>query len=382
MNGDNNASRIPKLILELRDIIVEIYGIREDRFGELLFINFKDTYNFDYSKDVVGKVPPDRMLYTVKWFYADAGPDGLLELAVTVSKAKPKRKDLPQLIEKIREEIGPAKPEAPAGGGPAGGGPPPAPGSIPLPPDLAATLSMFEQQLTTMTEFARELRQSLRTKDYRVIDLPGRYHLSESDGDRSAAILALEAYPDPVYLRWLAERVTVELPHTGFLATQALIAAALRSARTDLSRLLKLVRLAKDRLDRLDKSLDAEQGLTIYNISARKDKLTDAETLIEMRTTSLLDRMKPDDLDAYLKALLETFDQAAFEKLFADRLRMPLNFFVRVTDPFELIVVGVIIKARDTDLGPNLIRAALAEKPDNATFLAILQKYALAPVPI
>jgi len=369
MNGDNNASRIPKLIVELRNIIVEIYGIREQQFGELLSIKFTETYKYDYSIDAEGKTPPDRMLYTVKWFHADAGLDGLLDLAVAVSEAKPRRNDIKSLIEKIHTLIGRVVP-------------PPTPGSPLLPQDLAATVNMLEQQVTTMAEFAREFRQSLRAKNYRTVDLPGRYHLSELDGERSAAILALEAYPDPAYLRWLAERVTVELPHAGFLASQALIAAALRSSRTDLPRLLKVVKLAKDRLDRLDKSLDAEQGITVYNISARKDKLTDAENLIEMRTTPPPDRMKPDDLDAYLKALLEIFDESAFEKLFTDRLRMPLNYLVRVTDPLELIVVSVIIKGRDTELGPNLIRAVHAEKPDNATFLAIYKKYAPAPVPV
>jgi hypothetical protein len=388
MNGDDNASRIPKLIVELRDVIVKIYGDREDQFAELVYIKFTEEYKYDYTIDAKGKTPPDRFLNTIKSFYADADLEGLLDLAEKVSEAKPRRKDLKDLVAKIQAAMGHrggppvgAPPGAAAvGGGPPVGKPAPAVGSTALPPDLAATLSMFEQRLTNMVDFVRELRQSLRAKDYRQLDLPGRYHLSESDGERSAAILSLEAYPDSKYLRWLAERVTVESPHAGFLASQALIAAALTSPRAELRKLLKIVTSAKDRLDRLDKSSEAEQGVPIYNISCRKDKLSDAETLIEMRTTPLPDRMKPDDLDAFLAALLEMFDQATFEKLFVNRLQIPLNVFVRVTDPFELIVVGVIIKGRDTELGPNLIRAVLAEKPGNATFTAVHKKYALAPL--
>ena len=69
---------------------------------------------------------------------------------------------------------------------------------------------------------------------------PGDGSTSESDGDRLAAVLVLEARPDAAYLRWLSERVTVEDASIGLLAVKALIIAALRLGLDDLER----VRLA------------------------------------------------------------------------------------------------------------------------------------------
>jgi hypothetical protein len=217
-------------------------------------------------------------------------------------------------------------------------------------------------------------------QNHRAVDLPGRFHLSDSDGERTTAILALEAYPDSSYLRWLGERVVVESPHPGFLGAQALVTAALRSPRPALPRLLKIVTAAKDRLDRLAKD-DKEELASVYNVSARKDTLALAETLIEMRTVERENGMKPDDLDEYLATLLDSFNLASLEKLFAKRLKTQLKYYGRLTDPLELVVVGVVVKGRDSELGPDLIRAAAADKPQNATFVKIMETYASVHVP-
>ncbi len=373
MNDEDNASRISRLIIEFRDILVKIYGVREDQFSELLFVEFKQDYKYDYVIDAIGDTPPKRFFYTIRWFYGDADLDGILALARAVSDAKPKQKGIRSLVEKIRAMMGPG--ESSAGVPISADEGRPARSSGALPSDLAKSLSDLEQRLTTMIVFVRDLRQSFRANDFRPLDLPDLYHLSDSDGERSAAILALEAYHNPAYSRWLAERVTVESPHAGFLATQALIAAALRASRTNLPRLLKVIKSAKERLD---KTSDTEIG---YTISARKDNLSAAETLIEMRTTSG-DRMEANDLEAYLEELLKIFDRAAFENLFTARLGTSLDFFVSVTGPFELIIVGVILQGRNTELGPKLIRAVFAEKPDNPTFKAIHEKYVQGTGPV
>src|SRR5206468_3223161 len=96
-------------------------------------------------------------------------------------------------------------------------------------------------------------------------------------------VLALEAEPSPVYLRWLSERVTVERPYPGFLASQALITAALRLARDHLPKLRDVVRIAVNKLALQSDDPD-HPGSPAHE---RKHELDVAGDLAQMRNDKL-----------------------------------------------------------------------------------------------
>lgn len=103
------------------------------------------------------------------------------------------------------------------------------------------------------------------------LDLPKLYHLSVSDGERLAAIVSLQKYPDVQYLQWLSERLAVE---STFLGCQAMV--ALRAAAQGLS---------VTELDRIEGAVQrAERWLQADEIEPRR-LLEEARSFLSSRTT-------------------------------------------------------------------------------------------------
>lgn len=105
-----------------------------------------------------------------------------------------------------------------------------------LPPALLALVESYDlipAQIAAgaardawVVETVGKIRAALPPSRADLPDLADLFHLSESDGKRVAAILALERWPDARFLRWLAERVACEPPVVGLAAATALGNAA------------------------------------------------------------------------------------------------------------------------------------------------------------
>jgi hypothetical protein len=103
-------------------------------------------------------------------------------------------------------------------------------------------------------------------------DLVDRFHLSESDGERLVAVLALVRRPDTRYLRWLAERMAVENRFVGYQAAVALEAAAQTLSLLDLDAAMTAVECAREWIpqpERQDKGRWKKLGQAIEVIIRR-----------------------------------------------------------------------------------------------------------------
>jgi hypothetical protein len=110
---------------------------------------------------------------------------------------------------------------------------------------------------------------ALPLEEYELAD---RFHLSESDGERLSAVLALVRRPDTRYLRWLAERVAVESPFTGYQAAVALETAARMLPLLDLDAAMAAVECARNWLppsERQDKGRWKRLGQAVAIITRR-----------------------------------------------------------------------------------------------------------------
>lgn len=114
---------------------------------------------------------------------------------------------------------------------------PKAPALAGLPPALERLIREYDAIPRRHAEADRPRRMkekaaAIRDMPLTAHDLPGRFHLSDSPGARLAAILSLEQQTNPTYLRWLAERVCVEVGAAAQAAALALTYAALGLDRT------------------------------------------------------------------------------------------------------------------------------------------------------
>jgi hypothetical protein len=350
------------LIIKLRDLIVASY---ED--NEFAMLMYESTGDFDYA-GLSGSFQL-KVFETVKWAYRFGEAPHVLWLAEKVSNKRPKRDDLKALVNEIKAYINPAAVGAPGLANQNQGG---------LPPELSASLSLFEQRQFTIRDLLQDLRPRLRTSSYLKYDLPGQCHLSDSEGHRLLAVLALEAEPSPIYLRWLSERVSVEEPLVGYVATQGLTAAAIRIPASDVTRVRAASVAAVDRLDSLVESDD--EVVPGIDSAARKRQLDLALSIGEIRSRKGKSIMTPQEADAFLAAVLQRFDRASFDGLCRKRLSTELKWLANLEDPWEIIVASVFVTARDKRWERDLISAAFAEQGGEPAFQAVHMKYVAAGV--
>jgi hypothetical protein len=84
---------------------------------------------------------------------------------------------------------------------------------------------------------------------------------SGSAGSRLAAVLTLEAVPDPRHLEWLAQRVALEKPFVGYHAALALLSAARSLTVDQLPEVRAAVALAREGTRHLRPDTDRETML-------------------------------------------------------------------------------------------------------------------------
>jgi hypothetical protein len=366
-----------EFITRLTDLICESFIDQE--FGELFFralAEYQEENNEpDAQWDYAGLVGAYRQkaYATVQWCYRYDRLAMLLWLARVCRKKRPKIKKFEKLIAEMEAAI--AAEEQQAQGKDAGGnGAPAANQPAAMPGELVGWISDFEKQILAPTDLAQSLRTLFRAKPCKELALPNRLHLSESDGERLTAVLALETAPDPAYLRWLSERVTVERPIAGLLAAQALVSAALRLSKADLVRVRRAVKSATDRLNELADTNVAPSERP-FDIGARKRELRFAESLVDVREKQGKSMLTVEELDRFFQASFEAFDWKAVELLYKSVEVRPPS---KATGVFtvELMIVRLAVEAWDNGWERDLIRAVYEAQPGNPIFAAMRDKYA------
>jgi hypothetical protein len=337
-----------KFFTRLRDLICVAYTQAE--FGDVM-LEEVDQNVFDYGGLAPNQAYDEKVMEAIRWANRFGGPKRVLWLATIVSQRRPERHDLAALAADIEAALEPA--------------------TFPL--ELSAPLGAFDEGATTLADLTRDFRPLLRKTSYQKHDLPGRYHLSDSEGRRLAAVLALEANPKPEYLRWLSERITVEPPQVAFVSAQALTAAALRLSRDHLERVRAAAQSAGDRLDGLAE-LD-DQAAVGFDPAARKRQLQSALSLVEIRTRKGKSLLPPAEFDTFVGGLSSAFDVDGFDQLCRDRLQTSLKRLANLMDPLELIIINVVLTAREKGWERDLIVAAYQERPNDAALATIHQKY-------
>jgi hypothetical protein len=342
-----------------------------------------DTLNgFDYLQYASGQEYRTRVFVVLEKVDTTAGVTAITRLAKEALKfygGRP-RGETPR-----RELQTFFPPDPPAEGEPVAVVCPLPPPPAQLPPELVRALELYD----TVSLHAAEVRSLFRVKVPPLFEPPFRFHLSARERERLTAILALERAPDPAYLWWLAERVTIETPPVGLMAAKALTAAALRLARAELRRLRSAVNAAIDRLNEVMESLPpaeeqgdggeppADEAATPIDPTVFKQELNAAIHLSDMRTVSRRHYLSPDDLEQFLRELVTAFPRPALEQV-CQGMDFPLKRFARPEDPIEHCVVYLAIRARAMLWERDLIKAVALAQPANAFFQAIQQRYTAA----
>jgi hypothetical protein len=257
------------------------------------------------------------------------------------------------------------------------------------PPELARLLITYDEEPASLRLIATELRAVLRQDALRALGLHERLHLSGREGDRLGATLWLERWPAAEYVWWLAERVWVESPAVGFLAAQALIAAALRLPRLDLPRLRAAAQRAADRLVSImntEAALPAPVDVlpvadAVFDVVSRKREVDTAITLIDMRLVRRREVMTPEELEQFLAAMETAFTRGELDGMSVGLL-FPLRRFARDDDPTVLCIVYLICKAREGRWERDLIEAAHRLKPTVQLFDEMSTKYKVQAVAV
>jgi hypothetical protein len=245
-----------------------------------------------------------------------------------------------------------------------------------LPKLLAETLAQARAPGMTTWNLAIRFRALLRTQSYSEYDLPGRFHLADALEERLVAVLALEAYPSATYVGWLAERVTVEPPLLAALSAKALMAGAGGLARATLSKAQAAVQNALLRLNDMKYADDPPDSAPFpVNLRAREYLLRVANSLLDVRNGVGLLTMPPEDVDQFLVALIRGFDRAAFSQMCAQHLGGMDRFLAHLSDPIELVVIHVLVQARNIGRVPNLIWGACENQPADVTLKSIRDRF-------
>jgi hypothetical protein len=262
--SESKVRPLRTLMIQLRNLICDAY--EEQDFTELLF---EEELDFDFMGLPAKDSYKTKALKVVQWAYRSGQAEHVLRLARVVSNRRPLRNDIKGVLQHLEERI------LVDASGDGAVSPPGVDGRF-LPPDLETPLALFEGQ---PREMIGTLRPQFRATSYQCYDLPGRFHLSGVNSHRLLAVLALEVDPDATYLRWLSERVTVELPVVGYVAAQALTTAALRTENRHLREIRGALKNAGERLDEL---IEVEDPTAIaHNIAARKRQVQLALSLLD-----------------------------------------------------------------------------------------------------
>jgi hypothetical protein len=360
----------------------------EEDLSRLLF----DTLNgFDYKGSAGSGTQYETRVFTVLLRLDQVGGVPMITKIAQESihefGNRPGVEELRKALEAFLPAAQPGPSPAPPPADPAAG-PPSVPAGVPvkLPPELDQVLGLYNPSPETIWLVANKLRSQFEKGVPNVLDPPHLFHLSAWERHRLAAVLALERSPEMTYVWWLAERVTIEQPVIGFLAAKALTSAAFHLERPELPHLRSAANAALDRLaDMMNAATHPpavplhsaqalrEEDLVEYDPFARKLEVSAALDLIDMRTVPRSRLfLSPDDLEKFLKELIRTFQRPALEQL-CQAVDLPLKRLARDDDPIEHCVVYLVIRARSGQWERDLIKAALAARPDNNTFNSIQQ---------
>jgi hypothetical protein len=224
-------------------------------------------------------------------------------------------------------------------------------------------------RLTLMAQTADRIRATLPLAP---ADLPDQLHLSESAGERLAAVLALERTPDPRYLRWLAERVGCEHPFVGLSAALALTSAAYVLTRPALSSVKSCADASIDLLAN-DPNRQPQQT-QLAQVSA---VVTRRNGLMNHPAQSIPAQNIP--FDEVMGALVEAFRQPVdLQSLIMAQLNIAINTMIKMTNRLECIVYYVVSSADVGGWDGSLIKAAATARPESGKLKALAEKYALA----
>jgi hypothetical protein len=332
--------------------------------------------DFDYAGLSPTLSYKEKVVETVNWANRFGEPKLVLWLARILSQGRPMRLDLNQLVGELEAAINPgpaAQPAAPPGG------------PAPLPAELTATLGLFKPENATQQQLA-PLRRKLRDKVYDGLDLPGPCWRSESETERLAAILALEALPEVDYMPWLSDLVALERPLVGLIASQALTSAARCLERAAMARVRSAAQRAMDRLRQLqgivERLMEYEQDPALHTINqgldACDEQLDKALKVISIRTRAHAARLSPEKFDSFLTALITAFgsDQSRFLEFCTTRLRMDVTWIgVRSDDPLEYGIINLVLAARERGKEKDLIQAAWQEHNQINLFADLAANY-------
>jgi hypothetical protein len=346
----------------------------EDEFSEFLFAHVP---GFDYYGAKEVKEYRTAVFKLLLAFERKGGRLAVARLAIELADHRNGRADATAL-ELLATPFLPGRAgPAPAVGPPTGPAAPAGGLLSPIPAELTALILLLsDEQSGSIDVIAADLRGKLREKSYANCDLPGNLHLSAANGDRLAAILALDAEPHPAYLRWLAERVVVEPPLISFLAAQALTAAAFRLDRMHLDLIIRLTAAVAERLDYMSEPAGVAPR---YNLSARKDEIGSARKLAEVRKNKAMPVMSGPDFDRFLLAL-ERFSWQDFADFCWNRLSIRLDRIANPAEPVEIAIVTVVLLVLKRSEAA-LVNAAYAARPQDATFADIFRKHQAQVVP-
>jgi hypothetical protein len=373
MNATTHGVLKPSLLTALRDFIHA--GFSEE---ELRMMLWEALNRFDYQKYQKGENYQLRLFNILMWIESNLSPDMVILVA---REALKRRGQQPSLADQKRALVA----ELPAG---AGGGDLrkslPEPDGRALPTDLTRLLMMLEVETGSAPVVARELRAILQPEHSLHFELNAQLHLSHLEGDRLGAVLWLERWPRAEYVWWLAERVTVESPAVGFLAAQALIAAALRLDRADLPRVRAAAFRSSDRLVfqmKTDASdlvapgprLVASKSLEFDAVS-RKREVDIAITIVDIRSVVRPGVMTPEDLDRFLAAMQIDFTRNQLDAL-GDALTFPLRRFARADDTVPCCLAYLICRAREGRWEAELLEEVRRMKSDNPIYQDIYGRY-------
>jgi hypothetical protein len=238
-----------------------------------------------------------------------------------------------------------------------------------LPDELVQLLRTYEAiprliedgpaRLALMEQTANKLRELPLSQ----MGLPDELHLSESQGERLAAVLALEQEPDERYLRWLAERVACEPPFVGLAATVALTNAAYV--------------LDRARLERARACALAGLGL-LTNTPETAKRRTQLQRAVQVadRRTGTISRSQDILFDEVTSALVEAFQPADLQSMLKAQLDIAMDKLVRMASRPEGIVYDLLFTADTAGWDHDLVRVAFAAKPGSVKLKDLSAKYA------
>jgi hypothetical protein len=352
---------VAQRIIACRDFVIEVFT--EDDFAELVFVTFEQ----DYHAIKVGAAFKARVFQVIVGLYREGGPVFLDRLAAAALKERKNRKDLQQLIDRMNDGMVGAVPPVHV-----------AVNVTPVPSPVVTLILLLKEELPAQIEgLVTDLRKEIRGADENIRrGICGKMHLSEEDAERLAAVVAWERAPETNYLRWVSERVIVEPPITAFVAAQALVVAAVQLEAKDLARVKAVARLAAARLDGMIQDPD-DPTIARLGLAVRKRELLNAIAVVDTRSQDRKGLMTSEQVSSFLTVVAK-LDVDTLARMCEARLKTALRFLADPNDPIEIIVVNLLLTARDRGWEPDLIRAASAEQPADPVLADLAARFSKA----